>query len=428
MKLLALVFVFVVVYAKHEEYKGYKSYYVGPQTQVELRAFGTLVQEFDLDVLGYPSVGREGLVLVKPEHQAEFTNTLDAIGVSYRIHVEDVVKALQEDDKVIEEVESENMARNAGARIPYNNYQPLSVYDDYLDDIARRYPNVAKLVSPANSFEGRPIKYLKISTTNFEDTSKPIIFIEGGIHAREWIAPPTVTWAIKKLVEDVTEPDLLERFDWILMPISNPDGYEFSHRSSRFWRKTRSTHSAPFCVGVDGNRNYDFAWNTVGVSINPCADNYAGRQAFSEIETRVVRDIILENLSRMSLYITMHSFGSMILYPWGHDGSLSNNAFALQYVGVGMADAIFAKKLPHFPRYQVGNSVHVIGYRASGASEDWAHSVGVPLSYTYELPGLSNGLNGFNLNPRYIEQVCRETWEGIVVGARRSGDLFVPGP
>lgn len=130
----------------------------------------------------------------------------------------------------------------------------------------------------------------------------------------------------------------------------------------------------------------------------------------------------------MSLYITMHSFGSMILYPWGHDGSLSNNAFALQYVGVGMADAIFAKKLPHFPRYQVGNSVHVIGYRASGASEDWAHSVGVPLSYTYELPGLSNGLNGFNLNPRYIEQVCRETWEGIVVGARRSGDLFVPGP
>lgn len=90
---------------------------------------------------------------------------------------------------------------------------------------------MAKLVSPANSFEGRPIKYLKISTTNFEDTSKPIIFIEGGIHAREWIAPPTVTWAIKKLVEDVTEPDLLERFDWILMPISNPDGYEFSHRS-----------------------------------------------------------------------------------------------------------------------------------------------------------------------------------------------------
>lgn len=40
-------------------------------------------------------------------------------------------RALQEDDKVIEEVESENMARNAGARIPYNNYQPLSVVSIY---------------------------------------------------------------------------------------------------------------------------------------------------------------------------------------------------------------------------------------------------------------------------------------------------------
>jgi murein tripeptide amidase MpaA len=49
------------------------------------------------------------------------------------------------------------------------------------------------------------------------------------MHAREWISPPTVTWSIKKLLEDVTEPDLLDKFDWILMPVANPDGYEFSH-------------------------------------------------------------------------------------------------------------------------------------------------------------------------------------------------------
>lgn len=178
------------------------------------------------------------------------------------------------------------------------------------------------------------------------------------------------------------------------------------------------------CPGVDGNRNFDFFWNTVGTSTNACTDTYGGSRAFSEIETRVVRDILHEYLERTALYLTMHSFGSMILYAWGHDGTLSNNALNLHTVGVSMAQAIDNMSLPHFPRYVVGNSVLVIGYGASGASEDYAHYIGIPLAYTYELPGLSNGLQGFNLPPRYIEQVCRETWEGLVVGIRLSGELY----
>lgn len=126
----------------------------------------------------------------------------------------------------------------------------------------------------------------------------------------------------------------------------------------------------------------------------------------------------------MALYITMHSFGSMILYPWGHDGSLSQNALGLHTVGVAMATAIDQQSLPNFRSYVVGNSALVLNYRASGASEDYAHQIGVPLSYTFELPGLSNTIFGFNLDPRYIQQVCNETWEGIIVGARRAGDLF----
>lgn len=119
----------------------------------------------------------------------------------------------------------------------------------------------------------------------------------------------------------------------------------------------------------------------------------------------------------------MHSFGSMILYPWGHDGSLSGNAFALQTVGVAMAQAIDAASNPSFPRYIVGNSVLVIGYPAAGAAEDYAHLVGVPLSYTYELPGFGSGVSGFDLDPIWIDQVVRETWEGIKAGARRAREI-----
>lgn len=196
---------------------------------------------------------------------------------------------------------------------------------------------------------------------------------------------------------------------------------------NRWWRKTRSTDTSAtsrLCPGVDGNRNYDFAWNTVGTGSSPCMENYAGNQPFSEVETRVIRDLLIEHLDRIALYLTMHSYGSMILYPWGHDGSLSPNHVALQDVGDAMGNAITANQLSHFPRYIVGNSVDVIGYAASGASEDYAHSLGVSLAYTYELPGFGSGLNGFNLNPRYIEQVCRDTWAGIAAGARKANEYF----
>lgn len=105
----------------------------------------------------------------------------------------------------------------------------LQIYE-YIDKIAEQYPETVTLVQNSTSFEGRPLKYLKISNDNFM-SNKPVIYIDGGIHAREWISPPTVTYAIHKLVENVTEPDLLDKFDWILFPIVNPDGYYFSYNT-----------------------------------------------------------------------------------------------------------------------------------------------------------------------------------------------------
>ncbi|CAH2979950.1 unnamed protein product [Chilo suppressalis] len=424
MKSLVLLLLCSVVYAKHEHYAGWKSYYVQPHTQEQLKYLMSLQYELDVDFLGRASVNRETVVLVKPHYQEEFTRKIKEKGISTKVHVEDIVKSLRQEDEQIEKRANELRTRNVGG-FPFNNYQRLAVFDNYLEDVARRFPDRVTLVNAANSFEGRPIKYVKISTTNFQDRRKPVIFIDGGTHAREWISPPTVAWAIHKLVENVTEPDLLERFDWILLPIVNPDGYEFSHTNERFWRKTRSSTSSIFCRGVDVNRNYDFFWGTSGSSSNPCADNFAGRMPFSEVETRVVRDIMNEHLSRIALYITMHSFGSMILYPWGHDGSLPPNALLLNFVGVQMGEAIDKVALPHFWEYLVGNSVNVIGYAAAGAAEDYAHLIGIPFTYTYELPGLGSGFEAFHLDPKYIEQVCFETWEGLKAGARTAGDLFV---
>ncbi|XP_059061016.1 carboxypeptidase B-like [Achroia grisella] len=426
MKLWTVLSLCVFVCAKHEHYTGWHSYYIEPSTQEQLQALGVILQEYAVDVLSHPILKRPGIVLVRPEHQHGFTKALETEGIAYRMYSSDVKRALDHDDRRMQAKKIENLARHK-KELPYDNYQELEKIDEYLVDIANRYPEKVTLVTPANSFEGHPIKYLKISSTNFEDISKPVIFIDGGIHAREWIAPPTVTWAIHKLVENVTEPDLLDAFDWILLPVVNPDGYKFTFTGPRFWRKTRSINEDPSsitCPGVDGNRNYDFFWNTVGTDDSPCTETYAGSEPFSEVETRVVRDILHEHLNRIALYITMHSYGSMILYPWGHDGTFSNNSMDLHAVGVAMADEIQAKSLSHFPKYVVGNSFQVIGYATSGSSEDYAHSIGIPLAYTIELPGLGQSFEGFHLDPSYIEQVCSETWEGFVAGAALAGELF----
>ncbi|XP_045521348.1 carboxypeptidase B-like [Pieris brassicae] len=425
MKVWILVSLCAVAFAKHEIYSGWKSYYVAPASQEQLSILGSLESKLDVDYFVQPRVDREGVALVKPRYQEEFLNVLANKNISHRVHSEDIKSQLDIEDELIEARHAEFRARSTQEK-PYDNYLRLDAIYNYMDEVAAYYPNIVKQVTAGRSFEGRPIKYMKISSTNFEDRSKSVIFVDATLHAREWITTPAAVYAIHKLVEDRTDPELLENFDWIIMPVANPDGYEYSHTNERFWRKTRSTDQSPLsimCPGVDGNRNFDIHWATVGTSNNACSDTYGGSKPFSEIETRLVRDVLEENLSRMILYITIHSYGSMILYPWGHDGSLSNNALGLHTVGVAMADAIYGKTLPVFSRYRVGNSLLVIGYGASGAAEDYAHSIGVPLTYTYELPGLRRGLQGFHLDPKYVRPVAEETWEGISVGAKRAREI-----
>ncbi|CAH0718913.1 unnamed protein product, partial [Brenthis ino] len=424
MKTVILVLLVAAVYGKHEKYAGWKSFLVNPANQEQAETLSGKVIDLELDFLSPAVVGREAVVLVKPKYQADFLSFLLQENINYQVHAEDVKAQLDIDDHLIEARKSVTRANN-GERITYDNYQPLEVIYEYLDKVAEEYSDVVTLVNPGNSFEGRPLKYLKISKDNFQ-SNKPVIFIDGGIHAREWISPPAVTYAIHKLVENVTDSELLERFDWILFPVVNPDGYVHTFTSDRFWSKTRSTDQHPLskiCPGVDGNSNYDFYWNEVGTSSSPCSDIYAGGKAFSEVEVRAVDEIIQAN-NNMILYITIHSYGSLILYPWGHDGTLSNNAFVLHTVGTTMASAIDELSLPHFPRYIVGNTALTLNYNVSGGSVDYAHYKGIPFTYTYELPGLDGGFQGFHLNPRYIIQVVAETWAGISAGAKRAASFF----
>ena len=48
-------------------------------------------------------------------------------------------------------------------------------------------------------------------------------------------------YVLKQLVENYKSyKHLVDGLDWYIMPVINPDGYEYSHTTDRFWRKSRS--------------------------------------------------------------------------------------------------------------------------------------------------------------------------------------------
>nr|CAD7425783.1 unnamed protein product [Timema monikensis] len=93
---------------------------------------------------------------------------------------------------------------------------------------------------------------------------------------------------------------------------------EIQITDDRMWRKTRSTLENTTCKGVDVNRNFDFHWGQTGASLNPCQSDYAGPKPFSEPEARALRNYVLSDAKRILLYVSLHSYGKFLMYPWSY--------------------------------------------------------------------------------------------------------------
>lgn len=56
-----------------------------------------------------------------------------------------------------------------------------------------------------------------------------------------------------------------------------------------------------------------------GASSNPCSESYAGPAPFSEPETVALDAFITSIASDLKIYLAFHSYGQLILFPYGHD-------------------------------------------------------------------------------------------------------------
>ena len=115
----------------------------------------------------------------------------------------------------------------------FNQFRRYNEMLSFLEGKKKKYSSMINVTSIGKTVEGRDIKLIKIGQ-NIQKESKTIIYIDGGTHAREWVAISTAFYLIEHLLKDYAENDtdatlLLKQYDFYIIPLINVDGYEYTH-------------------------------------------------------------------------------------------------------------------------------------------------------------------------------------------------------
>jgi carboxypeptidase T len=284
-------------------------------------------------------------------------------------------------------------------------YHSAETLEQDLRQLAETRPEIAELREIGRSVENRPIWALRIGER--KGSLDRVLFM-GCHHAREWIAVEVPFRLARELVEQADDPKIagwLSVSEIWVAPMVNPDGHEHCRTGERLWRKNRR-RNPDGSIGVDPNRNYGYMWGTLNVPTSshvPSDETYVGPRAFSEPETRAVRDLVAREMFRG--VITYHSYSQLILYPWGYTDKLVTDPHDREGM-IGLANEMRdLMKGVHGVVYTAQQSSAL--YPTAGDTTDWTYGeYGIP-SFTIELRPKSHLEGGFILPPSQIEP----TWE-----------------
>ncbi|XP_058446249.1 zinc carboxypeptidase A 1-like [Malaya genurostris] len=382
-------------------YDNYRVYEVTATSPAHLETLDFLKSSSDSFIFleSGSKVGDYFNIVVAPHKLADFTATLENEGMPARVLEMDLQQPIEAERNRI-------VSKRIKGIFDWTEYRDLQEIHDWLEKLALEYDQV-EVISGGRSYENRTLKGVKVSYKS----GNPGIFIEGGIHAREWISPATVTYVLNQLLtsEEKSIRHIAENYDWYIFPSVNPDGYVYSHRTDRLWRKTRTPYPGG-CYGADPNRNWDFYWAEKGSSHRCTSESFAGPQPFSEIETKTLSNYINSLQGKIQTYISFHSYSQLLLFPYGHSSLHTENHQDLSEIAKATVTSLSRR---YGTKYRYGNVYDTI-YPASGGSGEWAYGVqGIKLVFTYELRP-ARGWVGFVLPPEQIIPTGEETLDSLV--------------
>lgn len=236
-----------------------------------------------------------------------------------------------------------------------------------LDRWAADEPGLVEKVPIGWSLEDRPIHVLRIGDAK---EGAPEVYVGAAVHGDEGSERDAMELVEFLLSHAGTPPfDVLlrSRVIWI-QPVINPDGLVARTR----WN-TR---------GVDVNRNFGVGWKEAPAGARPGAPalrEFPGPWAFSEPETRAVRDF-LRSRRHLRACVDVHRSASMVIPPQtGFDEAASapvrREAVAL---GAAMGGAWSRPEAARFDQFH-------------GTGTDWAWGERGVMAFTWEIPFLPPG-------------------------------------
>nr|XP_005504387.1 carboxypeptidase A1 isoform X1 [Columba livia] len=330
---------------------------------------------------------------------------LESNNISYSIMIEDVQELLDEEKRTM--MKSRRKERSTST-FDFASYHTIDEIYNWMDMLVEDHPNLVSKIQIGQSYENRPLNVLKFSTGG---SNRSAIWLDTGIHPREWITQATGIWTANKIAEeygqDTSVTAILDSMDIFFEIVTNPDGFVFTHSSDRLWRKTRSINAGSPCVGVDPNRNWDAGFGGPGASSDPCSETYHGPYAHSESEVKALADFILGHGNVKSV-ISIHSYSQMLLFPYGYKTApVPNHQEMNELAKKAVSDlaAVYGTK------YTYGSIADTI-YAADGTAVDWAYDNGVKYSFTFELR--DSGRYGFLLPSAQIIPTATETWPALL--------------
>ena len=251
-------------------------------------------------------------------------------------------------------------------------YHTYAEMESVLTALEAAHPAIARLSVIGTSIEGRNIYALKISDHVAVDEGEPEVALMGNLHARELMAVEMPLGMAEYLLGnygvDTTVTRLVDTREIWILPMLNPDGHvyvENNHSGAwwTWWRLNRRDNGDG-TFGVDLNRNFGFQWgyDDVGSSPVPGSQTYRGTGPFSEPETQAIRAFV--DSRQFTLWLSYHSYGELLLYPWGYTYTFTPDHEVFQALG----DTLTAAN-----GYLPGNPATGAIYITNGDSDDWGY-------------------------------------------------------
>ncbi len=181
--------------------------------------------------------------------------------------------------------------------------------------LARDHQELVELEVIGHSVEQRPIYAIHVGIRDGEQ--RPEALVTGNIHAGEVLSSRVALAVAERLAGDYgTDPwitSLLERSDFWVLPLLNPDGYRASV-SGKGKALRKNAH------GVDLNRNFPLApgaksWHPLSGNRRPKSSYYMGPGQLSEPETRAVAEFV--KARHFYAATNGHTVAGKFLYPHG---------------------------------------------------------------------------------------------------------------